>query len=116
MAIEIKPYYTPPNIHDIQLLLDKLTMYREAKVKITNQTFKYLMEYPDLPYIDPNTLVLCDFTKTLILMALTDNWKEIKKIVLSYVNEKMASDTEPYKEALEELLDNITTTNENSNR
>lgn len=109
MAEEIKPYYTPPNVSELQLLLDKLTMYREAKVKITNQAFKHLMDYPDLPYTDPNTMVLCDFTKDLILMALADSWRDVKKIVLSYVNEKIASDTKPYKEALEELLSNMTT-------
>lgn len=109
MATEIKPYYTPPDIKDIQLLLDKLTMYREAKVKITNQAFKYLMNYPDLPYTDPDAMAICDFTKDLILMALADCWGEVKKIVLSYVNKEIASDTKPYREALEDLLSNMTT-------
>lgn len=110
MATEIKPYYTPPDIKDIQLLLDKLTMYREAKVKITNQAFKYLMNYPDLPYTDPDAMAICDFTKDLILIALADNWKEVKQIVLSYIDKEIVSDAKPYKEALEQLLGNITTT------
>lgn len=109
MAAEIKPYYTPPDIHNIQLLLDKLTMYRQAKNKVTNQNFKYLMNDSELPYIDMDTAVLNDFTKDLILMAITVNWGEIKKIVLSYIDKKIASDAEPYKEALEDLLSNITT-------
>lgn len=109
MATEIKPYYTPPNIHDIQLLLDKLTMYRQAKNKVTNQDFKYLMNGPEAPYVDLDTVALNDFTKDLILMAITANWGEIKKIVLSFIDEEIVSDSRPYKEALEDLLSNMTT-------